>query len=332
MKKLLIICGVVIAALTTIQVLGDPPRVSRLTVYREMCDASAAVALNDTLFIAASDEDNILRVYSSEQAGAPLLSHDMSPFLGVKSDHETDIEGATRLGDRIYWITSHSRNAEGEEKPRRRKLFATRVTVRGATITIAGVGKPYNHLLADLLAEPRLRRYSLAEAARRKPKAEGALDIEGLTATPEGTLLIGFRNPIPQGKALLVPLLNPQAILDGETTARLGDAMELDLGGLGIRSIEYWPAQKTYLISAGPASSGGPFRLYRWAGGRSDVPIPVPDVDFGDLHPEAIIVYPNPMQTLVQILSDDGSRKVNGKRCKDLPLAERRFRSIWVRP
>ena len=38
--------------------------------YTEMCDPSAAVAISDTLFIVASDEDNVLRVYARENSGA----------------------------------------------------------------------------------------------------------------------------------------------------------------------------------------------------------------------------------------------------------------------
>jgi hypothetical protein len=33
----------------------------------------------------------------------------------------------------------------------------------------------------------------------------GGLNIEGLAATPDGQLLIGFRNPLSEGKALLLP-------------------------------------------------------------------------------------------------------------------------------
>ena len=42
--------------------------------YPEMCDPSAALAISDRLFIVASDEDNVLRVYARDNPGAPQNS------------------------------------------------------------------------------------------------------------------------------------------------------------------------------------------------------------------------------------------------------------------
>src|SRR5262245_31325009 len=64
--------------------------------YREICDASAAVAITDDAFLVASDEDNILRVFRSGSS-APITSFDWTETLGVDADNpEADIEGATR--------------------------------------------------------------------------------------------------------------------------------------------------------------------------------------------------------------------------------------------
>ena len=95
------------------------------------------------------------------------------------------------------------------------------------------------------------------------PKEPDALNIEGLSATAEGHLLIGFRNPVPNGKALLVPLLNPNEAIDGQSP-RFGDAIQLDLGGLGIRDIE-WTGQAFFII-AGSFEGGHKSKLYRWNG------------------------------------------------------------------
>jgi hypothetical protein len=56
-------------------------------------------------------------------------------------------------------------------------------------------------------AEPRFA--LLAQAAGQSPEAACGLNIEGLAATAGAALLIGFRNPLDQGRALLLPLLNP---------------------------------------------------------------------------------------------------------------------------
>ena len=89
-----------------------------------MCDASAAVALNNELFAVANDEDNSLRIYHAAKGGAPVYRHDLSTLLRV--DHkksETDLEGASWLGDRIFWISSHGRNKDGEYPREPASLF-----------------------------------------------------------------------------------------------------------------------------------------------------------------------------------------------------------------
>ena len=150
-----------------------------------------------------------------------------------------------------------------------------------------------------------------------------------LTATPDGGLLIGFRNPIPQGKALVVPLLNPKDVVMGLAKAKLGAPILLSLAGLGIRSIEYSAARNEYLIVAGPDGVTGPFHLYRWTGSKSEAPIEVTGVSFTGLQPEALIVYPDNANT-IEILSDDGARDIHGVPCKNLPVDQRVFRSLRV--
>ncbi|HYG61171.1 MAG TPA: DUF3616 domain-containing protein [Thermoanaerobaculia bacterium] len=70
----------------------------------------------------------------------------------------------------------------------------------------------------------------------------GALNIEGLAAK-DGKLLIGFRGPVRGGKALVVTLENPQEVLNQGAPASFATPIELDLDGLGIRSLEHWPAE-----------------------------------------------------------------------------------------
>src|SRR4051794_8803245 len=81
--------------------------------HTRMWDASAAVAIGTDLFVGANDEDNTLRIYHSERGGGPVASFPMDDFLGVEPEPpEADIEGAARVGDRIFWIPSHGRNKE----------------------------------------------------------------------------------------------------------------------------------------------------------------------------------------------------------------------------
>ena len=303
-------------------------QVSAPILYSGMCDASAAVALTDKLFAVASDEESIIRVYHRDQAGAPVQSINLSAFLDLDARKpESDLEGAARVGDRAYWITSHGRNKSGRERRSRDRFFAVQIVTNAQRVELKMLGKPYEHLLDDLMRDPKLKPYNLAAASKLEPKARRALNIEGLSATPDGRLLIGFRNPIPGGKALLVPMLNPEAVIQGQT-AKFGEPILLDLGGLGIRDMAYWDGQ--YAIIAGAYDGKGQSHLYEWLGGTS-APRRVKHTRLKGLNPEAIIFYPDKGGEQFQLLSDDGKKLVNGKPCKELAEPSRQhFRSVWV--
>jgi hypothetical protein len=313
---------------------SDDPKSSQLgepVLHIGCCDASAGVAVNSNLFIVANDEDNLLRVYRRDQSGPPMQSFQAGPFLHVDPRKpETDLEASTRVGDRIYWITSHGRNREGEARESRHRFFATtyHVTEKGV-VELKTVGQPYARLLDDFAKEPRLKPFNLLAASLRAPKETNALNIEGLCATTNGDLLIGFRNPIPQGRALVVPLQNPAELLAGKP-ARFGDPILLDLGGRGVRSMAFTGGR--YLIIAGSYDAKGHSHLYEWSGDAKEAPRKVPDTHFKGVNPEALLVYPDTPANEFQILSDDGTRKISGEDCKKLKEpARKRFRSFWVR-
>jgi len=68
------------------------------------------------------------------------------------------------------------------------------------------VERPYVNLLDDLGRDERYVDCGWDWLPCFPLKSPGGLNIEGLCATPDGQLLIGFRNPIPDGKALIAPL------------------------------------------------------------------------------------------------------------------------------
>jgi hypothetical protein len=296
--------------------------------FSGMSDASAGAAVSTNLFAAASDEDNTLRIYDASKPGPPIQELDCNAFLEVTGKNlEADLEGAAKMGNRIFWIGSHGRNRDGKDRPNRCRLFATDFEAKGDRVVLRFAGRPFKSLLPALVSDPRLSSYHLGEAASRAPKQRGALNIEGLAATPEGHLLIGFRNPIPGGKALIVPLLNPNEVIEGKTP-RLDPPIELDLGGLGVRDLAW--TGNDYLVIAGSYEGGHKSKLYRWKGGRAE-PEKVHVKHFDDYNPEAIILYPDSSSIRIQILSDDGSEEVDGKEQKHLPDPKQRtFRSFWL--
>ncbi len=296
-----------------------------ITVYQGICDASAAVALDAEHFVVGSDEGDTLYTYRRGEPTA-VASIDLSPFLGTKVREESDIEGAAAIGARIYWITSHGRNGKAKLQRSRHRFFAADI-VSGNPPSLKPVGKPYKHLLRDMEMSDALKSYNLKGAARLAAEADGGLNIEGLAATPQGTLLIGFRNPLPQQRALIVPLLNPAALIAGGS-ARFGATIELDLGRRGIRSIEHYG--DGYLIVGGPTADTGSFALFKWSGNAGDAAIQVTDIDLKDLRPEALFAIPPGKE--VQLLSDDGGILVGGVECKKLPAGDQAFRSLIITP
>jgi hypothetical protein len=297
----------------------------QVSTYSGPCDASAAVALDADHFVVGNDEHNTLYIYRREQAQA-VGSLNLSKFLSTGINKESDIEGAAAVGRRIYWISSHGRNTKGKARPDRHRFFATEV-LPGSPPAMKPVGEPYSKLLHDMETTAALKHYKLGAAAHLAAEADGGFNIEGLAATPEGTLLIGLRNPLPHQRALIIPLENPGEVITGRP-ARFGTPIELDLGRRGIRSIEL--VGSSYVIAAGPPADSGSFALFRWSGRGGDAATQVKGINLGDQRPEALFAIPHSGQ--VQLLSDDGGVMIDGVECKKWPAIRQTFRSLTITP
>jgi hypothetical protein len=289
--------------------------------YAGLCDASAVAWIDAERFVVAGDEDNWLRVYV-RGVPEPQTLVGLDDFLAVEPEHpEADLEAAAVVGQRIYWLTSHGRNKNAEPRPSRQRFFAT--NLEGGVLVPAG--RPYGGLVAALLGDERYAVFDLDRAARRAPKSPGGLNFEGLAPWADGALLIGARNPVPDGLALLIPLENPEGVaLDGEDPV-FGEPVRLDLGGRGVRSIESF-GDKRFLIAAGrPAGSSD--RIYFWTGSPDDAPVPVTRTE---LNLEGIAYHAEEGRLI--LVSDDGARLVRGVPCKSSPdVADRRFSTQSVK-
>ncbi|PKO30832.1 MAG: hypothetical protein CVU36_08000 [Betaproteobacteria bacterium HGW-Betaproteobacteria-9] len=216
-----------------------------------------------------------------------------------------DLEGLTidRAGF-VYAITSHSRDDDGDKKKSRERLV--RFRVEGARVVDAKIVDGLKQALAK-------RHPVLAAAAEvRDVKGGGGLNIEALEMSPDQKqLLIGFRSPLRDGRALIASVANPTAIFESDETPRIAPVLEeLDLGGHGIRGVSYVPALGAYLVIGGPVSrEGATFDLWRWSGepGAPAHRVTVPGLGGFEKAEGVCPVVVGGLERIV-IVSDDGKR------------------------
>jgi len=310
--------------------------------YEGMDYVSAAVALTEDTFIAAGSQDNILRIYRIADSTAPVAQCDVSDFLGL-SGEPADVRGAARIADRIYWITSHSRDEDGRIRRARYRFFATTIKEENGRFIIDPVGRPCSTLLDKLpnlntvstlrLDKAMRLREELSEKQRQKlaPTREG-LNIGALCADPHTDILfIGFRNPRPvrvttgRPHALVVPLNNAADVVVKGAEPIFGEAMLWDFDGLGITGIEYSPIHRMYFIVAQPHDSASPCILYRWSGMKANPPERVCRLSFTDKETTdaALVPFESSRKWLLLTGHPDAPGTV--------PLGKH-FQGVWIQP
>lgn len=284
------------------------------------CDASAVVAVDGRLVI-ASDESDELTIYEGGKIARRIaLAGPLAEALGRPVDSgELDLEGVARAGDVLWWTGSHGLSRKGKDRPDRRMLFAT--SIPGETVRV--LGRPRD--LRDALRELPELGPELHRVAELPPK-KGGLDIEGLAIEPStGHLLIGLRSPVTQGRAWIVELSNPAALLaDPEAAPLLSVRARLDLGGRGVRALTWSETLGSFVLVAGHPGEEDAFGLFRWDGRGEPVPLPA---DLGSLRPEGI----EEMGGELLVVSDDGGVSRKGTDCKDRREANPRDPQVYFR-
>jgi hypothetical protein len=321
-------------------------------------DASTAMSLANNFMLVGDDEASVLRVYSRD-GGAAVKEISYDSFLNL-AGKEADLEGSTRIGDTLYFIGSHGNNKSGVDQNNREWIASAMLSGTGAGTTLAFTGKYVG--LEDLLVTwDSSNAHTLganhfgiaAAAAAGTPETPTGLGIEGLTVSPDNnSLWIGFRAPVVGGatltKALIVQINNIDAVLTASATPVFGAAIELDLGGRGIRSIEKNAAGQ-YVIIAGPSGTASAdvaddFRLYTWDGSvdsagqathlvqnavNLDAILAATGGSF-----ESIVTVPDNLGAgaWIQLLQDNGDTIWTGQTqvSKDLPAAQQKFVGNWV--
>ena len=272
-------------------------------------EASAIQQLPDGRFLVVEDEQE--RSFSlvtlrpdGSVATTPL---DAGSWLTGNPLHKLDdLEGvAIDRSGFIHAISSHSRDADGDEKKSRGKAVRFRIEGdRAVDLKVVTTLKP-----ALTAAHPVLAR----AAAVKNAKADSGFNIEALEASADAQrLLIGFRSPLEGGRAIIASVENPAAIFETDEAPRISASLDLlDLGGNGIRGMSWIPTLDGYLIIGGPASPKDvPFELWFWSGDKAAparrVTLPgLPGFERAEGVCPAVI---DGIQRIV-IVSDDGNRK-----------------------
>jgi hypothetical protein len=317
--------------------------------HTSVSDASTAMPIDDEWMFVGDDERQVIRIYSRTRSGGPVAEKDINSLLDVVdfyddgTPREVDIEASTRVGNRIYWLGSHSHAFNATERTNRARLFATDVSGKGTNSQLKVLAH-YDFLKLDLVEWDVEGRHgkganyydfigSVSEGRDPKDVNGGGFNLEGLSMAPgpnnKTNAYIAFRAPLvpPTGptarsKALIIPVLNFGKLAtrrSGPGSAQFGAPIELNLGGRAIRSIE-GIGGTNYLIIAGPPGVGtnlpapGNFKLFTWTGQPSDAPIEH-DADLSGLNAEGIVeLFPGvwDASTQFQIISDNGTNRYYG--------------------
>lgn len=216
----------------------------------------------------------------------------------------SDMEGITldRKGY-VYAITSHSRSKQGKSKKSREKLI--RFRIEGDKIIEPRVATELKSALTA--THPILA----AAADVLNVKTEGGLNIEGFAISDDQQrLLIGFRSPLIENRAIIATVDNPSAMFEAGEQPHISPNLDtLDLGGFGIRGMSYIESLGGYLIISGSGKINQ-FQLWFWGGKNGDQArrVTVQGLQ-GFAHSEGVSSAMIKGRQKIIFVSDDGSRE-----------------------
>lgn len=289
--------------------------------FHGVCDGSGGIALPDGRIATVDDEKAPLIRIFSERGGQPIATVTIPGVSDV--GNEPDLEAGASIGGMSLWIGSHARNSDGEDKPERQVLLGLPVAGILSGSVAPGTVRKVTTLRGPLQRWGAVHDLDLKAAFGPPGETHGHLaaekrgvNIEAMAYHPgRRELMIGFRNPVFDGKALVAPIRNHEAVLAGDPPD-FGDPVRLQLGDRGLRDMVWSERHDAMLLIAGPSGDDGSFALYRWGAGQP-APVPWPVALPPDFHPETILAISGTNDLL--ILSDDGDRTASTDRdeCKN---------------
>ncbi|NEX21487.1 DUF3616 domain-containing protein [Thiorhodococcus mannitoliphagus] len=280
-----------------------------ISQFEDIYEPSAFQQLPDGRVLVVEDEPgrafSIMRFLADGSlAGDPALD---VRLMRAFRPPPNDLEGLSMDTDgHIYAITSHSRDREGRRQASREQLLRFRIL--GDDILDLQV---YTGLIEQLQRSPfvqqALGRYS------EQPVNFSDINSEGLGFDPRTQdLLIGLREPVVDGKSMILKLDNPLGLFERGETPIFSEVFLLDLQGGGIRSLAYDPILGSFLIVNEISGHEGNLysQLWSWSGEGDAQPQPVALPEIINLNNvEAIDSVTLNGEARLLMMSDEGSVK-----------------------
>ena len=242
-----------------------------INMFNGVYEPSAVQQLPDGRILIAEDEPNhAFSVLSIDKSGHLVEDEalDTRIITGFKR-RLNDLEALARDNEGfIYALTSHSRNRKGQRSPDREHLM--RFKIQGGDVL--GLTS-YNNLTQVLESDTKLH-----DLIRERTKAEVSfeeINIEGMAFDPvKKRLVLGFRDPEFNNMALVAFISNPKDVFEHNAKPEFDEVAVLDIGGGGIRSLNYDPVLKNYVIANEVKDENGQkfSQLWTWSGNPTDEP------------------------------------------------------------
>ena len=234
-------------------------------------EPSAVQQLPDGKLLIAEDEPNhAFSIISIDKTGRFVEDEalDTRVITGFKR-RLSDLEALARDDEGfIYALTSHSRTRKGNRSPDREHLMRFKIqdgNVLGLT--------SYDNLTQVLETD-----HKLHDLIRERTKAEVSfeeINIEGMAFDPvKKRLVLGFRDPEFNNMALVAFISNPKDVFERNAKPKFDEVAVIDIDGGGIRSLNYDPVLKTYVIANEVKDENGQkfSQLWTWSGNPTDEP------------------------------------------------------------
>jgi len=283
---------------------------SSILKFNKIYEPSGVQQLADGRLVVIEDEpERPIHILDVKNNAKMLENETLNVFLRIAFGRKLDdLEALTTGPDGyLYASTSHKRNKKGKRKADRELLI--RFKIEGNKVIDTGiVTNLYQAIEASGV---------LGIVNKQGKGGLYNLDIEALGFNHKNQLMICLRNPIIDGKSVILLLTNPSRIFSKKEKPVIAKTpILLDLQGGGIRGMSYDEKLKGYLLSneiyISDSNNVKHSQISFWNGDPNHTPEPIklPGlVNLNNVEGIAPVTINN--QARIMLVSDNGDRRRN---------------------